>query len=305
MTADAITLDQLRVLVTVAEAGSFSAAARRLRRAQSSVSHAVASLEAQLGLALWDRATRVPTLTPQGTAVLAAARKVCGDADALRSLAEGLVGGLEPAASLCVDAIFPTTALVALCREFAKAFPTVPLRVHTETMRAVGARVLDGTCLLGVAGPTASDPGLERRPLASVQLVPVAAPSHPLASVRGRVSSARLSAETQIVLSERGDERAPDQGVLSLRTWRVVDMTTRHALIRAGLGWGNLPEHLARRDLEKGRLVRLRPAAWADDEHRLNLSLVHRPDLAAGPATRWIIERLAALCLEHLGTARS
>ncbi len=51
--------------------------------------------------------------------------------------------------------------------------------------------------------------------------------------------------------------------------------------------------------------VRLRPAAWADDEHRLNLSLLHRPELAAGPATRWTIERLAAHCQEHLGGARS
>jgi hypothetical protein len=35
--------------------------------------------------------------------------------------------------------------------------------------------------------------------------------------------------------------------------------------------------------------------AWADDEHRLTRSLVHRPDRAAGPVTRWTIERLAAL----------
>ena len=65
----------------------------------------------------------------------------------------------------------------------------------------------------------------------------------------------------QIVLSERtlaGDPETPDQGVLSERTWRVANLATKHALIRGGLGWGHLPEHLVRRDLRAGRLVELR-----------------------------------------------
>ncbi len=52
---DALTLDQMRIFVTVAEAGSFRAAATRLARAQSAISHAIANLEVQLGLSLFDR----------------------------------------------------------------------------------------------------------------------------------------------------------------------------------------------------------------------------------------------------------
>ncbi|MDA3921937.1 MAG: LysR family transcriptional regulator [Salinisphaera sp.] len=50
-----LTLDQLRVLVTISETGSFSAAGRKLRRAQSAISHAVSSLEAVHGVTLFDR----------------------------------------------------------------------------------------------------------------------------------------------------------------------------------------------------------------------------------------------------------
>jgi DNA-binding transcriptional LysR family regulator len=298
---DPITLDQLRMFIGVAEEGSFSAAARTLHRVQSAVSHAMGALEGQLGVALWDRSTRVPTLTPPGKALLAQARRVVAEADALRRVAEGLLGGLEPSVSLCVDAIFPITALVDLCREFAAAFPAVPLEVQTETLGTVAARVLDGTCQLGVVGPAAQAPGLERHHLTTVRMVPVAAPGHPLARLRGRIPQARLAEHVQVVLGERGVKGGPDQAVLSPRTWRVVDLGTKHALLCGGLGWGNMPEHVVREDLARGRLVRLSPEAWGPDEHLLSLALVHRPGLAMGPATRWLCDRLGQLCVRDVG----
>jgi len=300
---DPVTLDQLRTFVTVVDEGSFSAAARKLRRVQSAVSHSMSNLESQLGLAVWDRSTKIATLTEQGRVLLAAARKVCAEADAFVRVSSGLSGGLEPAVSLCVDAIFPITALVDLCREFTEQYPTVELRVITETLSAVPARVLDGTCQLGVAGPAAGNAGLEKIHLSTVHMVPVVAKGHPLAAVRGRVPAERLRDYVQIVLSERGAAGVPDQAVLSPRTFRVVDLGTKHEMLRAGLGFGNLPEHMARTDLKSGRLVRIRPAAWGEAEHVLSLSVVHRPGLAMGPATRWLVTRMAELCARDLGPA--
>src|SRR5450432_300186 len=111
---DAVTLDQLRAFVTVVEEGSFSAAARKLRRVQSAVSTAMANLEKQLGVPIWDRSTKIATLTDRGQAVLAAARRVLLEVDGLGQLTAGMAKGLEGAVSLCVDALFPLSALVAL-----------------------------------------------------------------------------------------------------------------------------------------------------------------------------------------------
>src|ERR1700761_2425199 len=72
----AVTLDQLQAFVTAAEAGSFSGAARVLRKAQSAVSTQVANLETDLGLALFSRAARNPVLTPAGERLLLEARVV-------------------------------------------------------------------------------------------------------------------------------------------------------------------------------------------------------------------------------------
>lgn len=300
------TLDQLGALVAVAEEGSFSAAGRRMRRVQSAVSTAMGNLEEQLGVPLWDRSTRVPVLTDQGRAVLAAARRVCAEADALHSLASGMTAGLEPSVSLCVDALFPVDALVELCSRFAAEMPTVDLRCDTQTMSAVAERVLSGAATIGVASPMGVQPGLTKVALSSVRMVPVVAKNHPLAKRKGPIPTAALAGHVQLVLSERSDDPAPDQAVLSHRTWRVADLSTKHRMVLAGLGWGNLPEHLVFADIAAGRLSAIRPEAWGEEEHTLVLSIIYRPQTTFGPAHRWVLSQLAHLCARavHAGVVR-
>lgn len=293
---DPITLDQLRILATVVDEGSFSAAARKLRRMQSAVSTSMANLEDQLSIPLWDRSQRSATLTDAGKAVAAAARRVLAEVDSLRQTTAGLAVGMETTVSLCVEAVFPMSALVEMCRDFTKQFPAVELRVDVQTMSAVTDRVLRGDATIGVASSLAQAPKLERRALSPIRMVPVVGARHPLATKRGRIASSELDEHVQIVLAERVESALPDQGVLSSRTWRVHDLTTKREMLRAGLGWGNLPIHLAQADLDKGRLVRIRPQAWADDEHTIHLALVYRRDVMLGPAHRWVLESISELC---------
>ena len=110
-----LSLDQLQVLVTVAEAGSLSGAARRLKRATSAVSYAIDTLEAQLGLSLFDRATtRRLKLSPAGEAVIAEAKSVAYSAQMLRARVKGLREGLDAEVSLVADVMFPNDRLVKL-----------------------------------------------------------------------------------------------------------------------------------------------------------------------------------------------
>src|SRR5713101_7082878 len=82
-----------------------------------------------------------------------------------------------------------------------------------------------------------------------------------------------------------------DYGVVSLATWRVGDPTLKHKLLVAGLGWGGMPEPMVRADIEAGRLVRLDLRDWRGGEFMLQV--VHKIETPAGPAGRWLIERLA------------
>jgi len=94
--AGAPSLDQLGVFLIVVEAGSFAAAGRRLGRATSAVSYAIAALEQQLGVQLFDRdQARRPALTEAGATVLAEARSISAGVDKLRAKVKGLRDGLE------------------------------------------------------------------------------------------------------------------------------------------------------------------------------------------------------------------
>lgn len=289
---ESVTLDQLRALVTVVEQGNFSAAARKLQRVQSAVSTAMANLEEHLGIAIWDRSTKVARLTPQGQAVLQSARRILSEVDGLRELTHGLSSGLEPAVSLCFDALFPLRALLDLCVAFSKEFPAVELRIDTQVMSAVTDRVVSGSATLGVVSPPGLVPGLERKRLASIEMIPAAAPAHPLALRKGPVSDKHLTRAVQIVLSERSESGVADQAVLSPHTWRVADLHTKHEMIRAGLGWGNLPEHLVRKDLQAGKLVELR----LEQERTVPLWAIYKKETVLGPAHRWLLGKLSAFC---------
>ena len=288
------TLDQLRVLAAVCDTGSFSAAARALNRAQSAVSYAIGQLEAQLGLELFERGHRRPVLTEAGRAVLADSRRIARIVDELRARASGLTTGLEAEVGLAVDVMFPTEQLVAVLEAFSRQFPTVSLRLRIEALGAVVKLVLDRTCGLGISGPMGVKADeVERRVLCRVALIPVCAPCHALAQIPPPLPRAAFYDQTQLVLTDRSDlTRGQEFGVLSVRTWRLGDLGAKHALLRAGLGWGNMPEPMVREDLAAGRLVRLR--SGEQDAHPFPLHLIHRADAPPGPAGSWLAERLAA-----------
>ncbi len=288
------TLDQLHVLITVVDAGSFSAAARRLRRAQSVISYTIANLEAQLGVALFARDGRRPVLTEAGRALIADARRVGRLVDELRARAGALRQGLEAELGLAVDVMFPTARLVAALDAFARAYPTVGLRLRIEGLGGVARLVLDRACQLGVSGWMGVVPDtLERRAIGEVLLIPVAAPTHPVAGAPTPIDGAVLREHVQLVLTDRtAITEGQDFGVLALRTWRLGDLGAKHALLLAGLGWGNMPAEMVQDDLAAGRLVQLQVAAAPD--HRYPISLIHRTDTPPGPAGAWLAERLAA-----------
>src|ERR1700742_5117271 len=115
---DRLTLDQMRVLIAVAETGSFSAAARRLDRVQSAISQSIQSLEETLGVELFDRAAKTPKLNETGKVLLQDAYGLVHGADALRARAESIAGTVEPDLTLAVDSMFPNVVLIETLRAF-------------------------------------------------------------------------------------------------------------------------------------------------------------------------------------------
>jgi DNA-binding transcriptional LysR family regulator len=287
-------LDQLQVFLVVVETGSFAAAGRRLGRATSAVSYTIANLEAQLGISLFDRErTRKPVLTEAGAAVLSKIRAVAGGIDDLRASVKALLGGLEPKVTLAVDVMLPTARLVDAVQAFETKFPTVTLHLHVEALSAIAQLVQAGVADIGVGGTNhATMPGLEQFQVGDVELIPVAAPQHPLARNPPKmVGEARQY--RQLVLTVRSSfSEGQDVGVFGGETWRLADLGAKHALLLAGSGWGLMPEPVVREDLASARLVRLDLADVRGSSYPLQA--IYRTHSPPGPAAAWMIERFVS-----------
>jgi DNA-binding transcriptional LysR family regulator len=292
------TFDQLRVFLAVVETGSFAAAGRKLNRAVSVISYGIGNLETQLGLTLFEReGTRKPKLTVAGRAVLAEARSVAHGIDGLRAKVKGLLDGLEAEVDLAVDVMLPMERLGHVLRTFSDHYPTVALRLHMEALGAVTSLVLSRKAVIGVSGPLAAGvEGVECVAAGSVALVPVAAPDHALARME-RIPPGAGRDYVQLVLTDRSPlTEGRDFSVMSPHTWRLADLGAKHALLREGVGWGNMPLPLVQSDLIAGSLIRLAMPDHPGGTYRF--AGVWRRDTPPGPAASWLLDQFVKLGAE-------
>ncbi|WOA52539.1 LysR family transcriptional regulator [Dickeya solani] len=297
---DGVSLDQLRTFITAVDEGSFSAAARRLRRAQSAVSELVRGLEEQLDVTLFDRTGRYPRLTPVGTALLANARDIVAGVDAMKSRAKGMAAGLEPELTIVVDVFYPIDVLTNAAKAFREQFPNVPLRIYVEALGAAYQPVLDRHASVGIVSfLPVTPPGIVTEPLGRITLAMVAAADHPLAAFQGPIPRQELARHVQLVLTDRSEHsKGREFGVMSPKTWRLADLFAKHAFLLNGLGWGGMPMHTIQSDLDSGRLVKLTIEDEPVNEPSMLMSAVYRIDNQPGPAGRWLIEHMTA-CSRH------
>jgi DNA-binding transcriptional LysR family regulator len=291
---DGVSLDQLRAFIAAVDEGSFSAAGRKLRRAQSAVSELISNLEGQIGVPLFDRSERYPKLTDAGVLLVADARSVIANIDLLKARAKGISGGLESELSVVVDVLFPFEAIAESAREFRDRFPRTPLRLYVEALGGAYQPVLDGRCSLGVVGslPIAPSSTSSER-LQGVRMAMVASRDHPLAKYPGVIPKLELAKHVQLVLTDRSQlTEGREFGVLSPLTWRLSDLFAKHAFLLKGLGWGGMPVHAVDQDLKEGKLVKLQIEDLSEDALILPMSAVYLTAQPPGPAGRWLIERL-------------
>jgi DNA-binding transcriptional LysR family regulator len=295
MMIDSLTLDQVRVFLAVADAGSFTKAAKRLNRAQSAVTYGIQKLEAQFGIPLFDRTAYRPVLTEAGQALLPRARRIAEETNAFRDTALSLASGLEAELTIVFDSMFPTRAVVEALRAFTEKFPTVTPRIFVQSLGAAAELLLDGTCMIGFLPLFFSDmPVLKRFPLLTVELIPVVAPSHPLAAFDGGIDRNVLEQHVQLVLTDRSSlTDGRDHGVLSSRTWRLADLGAKHSMLLAGLGWGNMPSHLVEDDIVRRQLKVIRPTEFDSRVAQFVMCGAYLADRRLGPAGQWMIEHLS------------
>lgn len=263
---DAVTINQLRTFIAVCEETSFTGAARRLRRAQSAVSHAISALETALGLELFERDARRAELTAAGRSLIPDARAVIARTEEMKNRAKSISAEGVPRLSIAVDTYFPRRALIECLRALERESPTAAISLRMTTMQGGEALVLAGDCSLAVTisdVPEIKRSAIERHWLCETQLVTVCAPTHPLATIDRPISLEEFGEYVQLVVTDNqpGAEKT-QKGVAGERQWLVNDLGAKRDFLIAGLSWGHMPLDLVAEDLSQGRLVELRRRAW-------------------------------------------
>ena len=234
-------IDEIRSFVAVAETGSFSAAARNLKRAQSVVSMHIAGFEAELGYKLFDR-TPKPVLTAQGRELLVGAKRVLVEADRLRNRALTLSDTQSPSIYMGIDLVLEAPVMIDLLRLFAKSFPSVRLQI--ENISGSEAKWFFTKTAMNLALVFSSDPSLESDEyiLGHSPLSIVVAKNHPLAAI-DRPTVDDLRRYRQIVVHAR-DPQSPSPAVVNTDYWEIDSGLWALGLAARGVGWAILPNFL-------------------------------------------------------------
>ncbi|MEM7709364.1 MAG: LysR family transcriptional regulator [Pseudomonadota bacterium] len=287
----ALTLDQLRTLVAVADAGSFSEAGRRLGRAQSAVSQAVATLEAKQGVTLFDRSSYRPRLTKAGRTLTDQARIVLRGVARFEAIAAQVSDGIEAELTLAIDPLVPSAPLVDALREVGAAYPDLPISFSTEALGGSLRRLRDGTAAIGLCTllPIVPD-DVVATPLARTRMRAVVAASHPLAKLGRPARPEDLEPFVQLVLSDPVEPAIGNYGLIGARRWRFADLNRRMEFLQGGFGWCRMPDHLVATALEDGRLVALVLERDTAPPEGLVIYAAHLWDRPPGPAGQRLLE---------------
>jgi molybdate transport repressor ModE-like protein len=193
-------LRQFAALAAVADAGSFSAAARRLHTVQSNVSTHIARLERELGATLVDRANGA--LTEEGEVVVDRARRVQRELESLRSDVASMLHEVSGQVRLGCIGTASRWLLPNLLRVMAARHPRVKVVVLDATTTSLVPQVVSGALDLAVVNLPLGEEELATEPLFDEQRILAVPLAHPLAS-REHVELADL-AEHELLLEPRG-----------------------------------------------------------------------------------------------------
>ncbi|WAH58313.1 LysR family transcriptional regulator [Pseudomonas silvicola] len=280
-------LEQIVLFVQVAEQRSFSAVARQQGRAQSAVSSAIALLEEDLGVTLFNRSSgRQPQLTEAGRALLEEGRELLRQCERLDGRALALNRGQEAQLRVAQDEAMPYQPVLDSLEDLAGTYPALEVQLASGAQGEVARKLVERRADLGLLFHHEHMPAqLERRALGSVEMVTVCAVNHPLASAR-RVSRQHLARHRQLLIALQTSQYAGGDPI-SPQVWRADSFYAMAELLMRGLGWAWLPRHVVQYPAYQQQMVEL-ASEWVPPA--LVVELVWRRDEPLGPAARHLAE---------------
>jgi len=279
--------EALTAFVETVASGSFSAAARRLRKSQSTISTAIANLETDLGVTLFDRTSRQPTLTPEGQRVLSYVQAILAASNRLDEVAVALSSETEARLAFVLSDTLHPDVLEKLMVEFDQRFP------HTEFECLVGEDddavdlVQKGRAQVGLIEARENYPtdiGHTRLPMQTRMAIYVS-PTHPLAALP-KVERDHLLTWRELRLNTYLENRpTPARGPV----WSAPNYLMLMSMAALGFGWCALPCALVEEFSSSAPLTMLTVPGWP---MAVSIDLLWNKSAPPGVAGSWVKQYL-------------
>jgi DNA-binding transcriptional LysR family regulator len=254
-------INQLEVLVAVAQEKSFSRAAEVLNRTQPAVSQAIRRLELEIGEKLFDRSSKDGTLTLGGEILLDYARQMLN----LRLTAQNAIKEMRDLhhGKVSISANEHTVFyLLPVIREYRRLYPLIKIEVRRGVASRIPKEITAREVELGVVSFKPNDTSIVAVPVMTDELALIVAPNHPLAS-RTSVSVKELGVETFIAHNAVSPYRQKVIETFEQHKTRLnisVELPSLEAikrLVETGAGVALVPKLSAQSEIAGGRLKAL------------------------------------------------
>ncbi|KZL25244.1 LysR family transcriptional regulator [Pseudovibrio sp. WM33] len=267
-----MTYEQLIVLHAIVTEGTFRGAAERLNKSQSAISHMLKKLEAEIDIVLLSREDYRPKLTSAGKIFYRQTIRVMQQMNELGSLAKTLNAKQEAEVSLAIAATLPLQPTLGIIGRVRSEFPATHIHLSRENLSGLIERLLSGSADIIIATMDGvPEERVEAVSFADVTILPVAHPDFEPAQSMHMKSATEMQSYTQIVVADSGSGALTQSKDLlpgGLR-WTVTDTVAKKEILKAGLGWGGIPEHMIKEELARGELVQLNVEGFQPRQSRL------------------------------------
>lgn len=285
------TLEQWRILQAVVDAGGYTQAAELLNKSQSSLNHAVAKLQTQLGVELLEIIGRKAQLTAAGEVMLRRSRILTQQIEDLELLADNLDKGWEPEIRIATELAYPKHFLYTALKQFYPLSRGSRVQIIDTVLTGTSEIITQKKADLVITGLVPK--GYLSEPLYVTRFIPVVGANHALATLTS-LEQSELGQQLQIVIRDTAVKPQEHAGWLKAeQRWTVNNFEQAVDILKLGLGFCWLPDFVVNPLLESRVLQQL--PLQQSSERLVPMSLLAPQEETLGPGSRQLRQLLLAI----------
>ncbi len=281
-----VSIEQIQCFRSVVEEGSYEKASKVLYKAKSAIMYSIKKLEEHLGFKLLDRTGYRVRPTDKGMDYYDYSKHLIQSYQQLHEQSQLLASGVEKKLSLSISGLVDMLPLYPIIKESMQKYPQTELRLEREILS--GEELLNsGEVDLAIMEKLFNKIDFEYKIIGNINIKMVMAQDHPFIKLPKKDQTLEaLHLYPQIITRSTIETSDKKFGVHDNSIhWRVNDTHSKKEIIVNQLGWGSLPEHLIKEELQNKKLVHL---SWLEDDQSFPIYLARKKRKVHGEVAHFL-----------------